>query len=173
MKRNVIVYGLISGLIVTVMMVYSTSRYCATGNFDNGMVYGYTAMLIAFSMIFVGTKNYRDKYHEGVLNFGKAFKVGFLIALIASTIYVITWQVEYHWVFPDFGDKYAAHMIEKAKASGATAAELAKKTTEMAKFNEMYKNPLINVLLTYAEILPLGVVVSLISALILKRKVAK
>ena len=64
-------------------------------------------------------------------------------------------------------------MIEKAKASGATAAELAKKTTEMAKFNEMYKNPLINVLLTYAEILPLGVVVSLISALILKRKVAK
>jgi len=173
MKRNVIVYGLISGLIVTVMMVYSTSRYCATGNFDNGMVYGYTAMLIAFSMIFVGTKNYRDKYQDGVLNFGKAFKVGFLIALIASTLYVITWQVEYHWVFPDFGDKYAAHMIEKAKTSGATAAELAKKTIEMAKFNEMYKKPLFNILLTYAEILPLGVVVSLVSALILKRKVAK
>ena len=169
MKKVVLVYGIIAGLIVAGMMAFSTGYYCAKGDFEGGMIYGYSAMIIAFSMIFVGTKSFRDKYNGGTIAFGKAFKIGFLITLIASTIYVLGWLVNYYFFIPDFMDKYAAAMLNKAKASGISADELTKITADMAQMKEWYKNPLFVILMTYVEILPIGLVVALISALILKR----
>jgi len=171
MKKTVIVCGLIAGAIVTTMALISTSVYCAKGDFDHGMIYGYASMIIAFSLILVGIKNFRDKYNGGVISFGKAFKIGLLITLVAATIYVIGWLIDNYFFIPDFADKYAAHIIDKAKASGASQAEINKQILDMANFKEMYKNPFFKVLLTYAEIVPVGLVVSLISALIFKRKV--
>ncbi|WP_192579259.1 hypothetical protein [Dyadobacter aurulentus] len=40
----------------------------------------------------------------------------------------------------------------------------------MNQFEEMYQNPAFIVLSTYAEVLPIGLVVALISSLILKSK---
>lgn len=173
MKKVVLIYGIIAGLIVTGMMAFSTGYFCAKGDFEGGMIYGYSAMIIAFSMIFVGVKSFRDKHEGGMIKFGKAFKVGLFISLIASTIYVIGWLINYYCFIPDFMDKYAAAMISKAKASGISADELAKKTADMAKMKEWYKNPLVVILMTYVEILPVALIVSLISALILKRTKAK
>ena len=173
MKKVVLVYGIIAGLIVTAMMAFSTGYYCAKGDFEGGMIYGYSAMIIAFSMIFVGVKSFRDKHNGGTINFGKAFKIGLFISLIASTIYLIGWLINYYCFIPDFMDKYAVAMIAKAKASGISAEELAKKTADMAQMKEWYKNPLFVILMTYLEILPVAVVVTLISALILKRTTPK
>jgi hypothetical protein len=108
-----------------------------------------------------------------VISFGKAFKVGFFMTLIASTIYVIVWLIEEHYFFPDFIDKYTAHELSKLQASGISAEKLASKTKELVDAKEMYKNPALKILFTYTEILPVGLVVTLISALILKRKTAK
>ncbi len=171
MKKNVLVFGLIAGLIVSVFMILGMANLIDTADFDNSMVLGYTSMLIAFAFVFVGIKNYRDKYNMGVITFGQAFKTGFLITLIASTMYVVTWMIDFHFFIPDFMDKYAAHVLEQAKASGKTAAEIEKQVAEMASYKEMYKNPLFVVLLTYMEILPIGLIITLISALILKKKV--
>jgi len=173
MKKVILVYGIIAGLIVTGMMAFSTSYYCARGDFEGGLIYGYSAMIIAFSMIFVGIKSFRDKQNGGTINFGKAFKVGLFISLVASTIYVIGWLINYYCFMPDFMDKYAAVMISKAKASGISADELAKKTAEMSQMKEWYKNPLFVILMTYVEILPVALIVTLISALILKRSTPK
>jgi hypothetical protein len=170
MKKIVIVCGTIAGLIVSAMLVITLAIYKTSGDFENGMLIGYASMIIAFSLIFVGIKNYRDKYNEGLISFGKAFKIGFFITLIASTIYVIVWLIDYYFFIPDYGEKYAAKMIEKLRASGASQMEIAKQTKEMASFSEMYKNPFFNALITYTEILPVGLIVSLISSLILKRK---
>lgn len=172
MKKIIIIYGLIAGVIVATVMAISTAVYHNSGNFTGGMVIGYASMLIAFSMIFVGVKSYRDKHNNGSISFGKAFKIGILITAIASTIYVITWLINYYCFMPDFGDKYAAQVIEQLKASGASAVEIAKETKEMNSFAQMYKNPFFNAMLTYIEILPVGLIVTLISALILKRKTA-
>lgn len=169
MKKVVIVNGVIGGLIVSVLMVCSTLYFINKGDFDNGMIYGYASMLLAFSFVFVGIKTYRDKYNDGLISLGKAFTTGLLITLIAATFYVLIWQIGYHLVFPDFTDRYTAAMLAKAEASGASAAEIAKQTTEMAELNEMYKNPLFNILFTYLEIVPVGLVVTLICALLLKR----
>lgn len=170
MKKIVLVYGIIAGLIVTGMMAFSTGYYCSKGDFEGGMIYGYSAMIIAFSMIFVGIKSFRDKHNGGVIRFGKAFRIGLFISLIASTIYVIGWLINYYCFIPDFMDKYAAAMIGKARASGVSAEELAKKSAEMAQMKEWYKNPLFVILMTYIEILPVGLLVALVSALILKRQ---
>jgi hypothetical protein len=173
MKKLVIVHGTIAGLIVTGMMAFSTSYYCSKGDFEGGMIYGYSAMIIAFSMIFVGVKSYRDKYNGGLISFGKAFRIGLFISLIASTIYVIGWLINYYCFIPDFMDKYAAVMIAKAKASGISAAELSKKTASMMQMKEWYKNPLFVILMTYIEILPVALLVTLITAWILKRNTVK
>jgi amino acid transporter len=170
MKRTVLVFGLIAGIIVTAIMVISMARCYSNPNFESSMVLGYASMLLAFSFIYVGVKNYRDKYNEGIISFGKAFKVGFLICLVASTVYVLVWLIDYYLFIPDFMDKYTAHTLLEAKKSGASATELASKTEEMNKYKEMYKNPIWIILLTYMEIIPIGLVVSLISAMILKRK---
>ena len=173
MKKNILIYGLIAGLVVSALMAVNLSMTSKNDNFDNSVLIGYAAMIIAFSLVFVGIKNFRDKYNGGVISFGKAFKVGFFITLIASTIYVVVWLIEEHYFFPDFIDKYTANEIKKLKASGISATKLASKTKELEDAKEMYKNPALKVLFTYLEILPVGLVVTLISSLILKRKVVK
>lgn len=170
MKKNVLVYGLISGVIVSALMAVNVAMCMKTGNYDGSMVVGYAAMLIALSMIFVGVKNYRDKYNNGVIGFGKAFTIGLLISLVASTIYVAVWLVEEHFFYPDFIEKYSAHELAKLQSSGVTGSELVQKTEELKQAKEWYANPFLKVLMTYAEILPVGIVVSLISALFLRRK---
>jgi len=175
MKKNVLVFGVIAGLLVSVFMGASMVYMHNNSDADHGassMVIGYLSMLIAFSLIFVAVKNYRDKQSGGVISFGKAFKMGLLIALIASTMYVIMWALLYNLYMPDFMDKYCAQMIGNAKTT-STPAELQQLTEQLNTQKEMYKNPLFFVLFTYAEILPVGLLVALITALILKRKTAK
>jgi len=173
MQKNILIYGLISGIIVSTIMLFSINYYShCEGNADwnMSMAIGYASMLIAFSMVFVGIRNYRDKFNKGNISFGKAFKIGILIVLVASTIYVISWLICYFFFIPDFLDKFNAQEIENMKASGATIAAIESKTKEMEKFAIMYKNPFFNAMMTYAEILPVGLIVALISSLILKRK---
>ena len=173
MQKNILIYGLISGLIISALMAVNLSMCVKSGDFEGSMWIGYASMLIAFSMIFVGIKNYRDKYKGGVISFGKAFKVGFFITLIASSIYVVVWLIEERLFFPDFIDRYTANEIKKLQSSGISTTDLASKTKDLEQAKEMYKNPILKILFTYAEILPVGLVVTLISALILKRKTVK
>lgn len=101
MKKNVIVFGLIAGVIASVLMVISMARCSSDANFEHSMLIGYASMVLAFAFIFVGIKNYRDKYNNGSITFGKAFKTGLYISLIASTMYVITWLIDYYVFIPD------------------------------------------------------------------------
>lgn len=176
MKKNIIIYGLIAGSIVSVLMLFTTNymSHCE-GNVDYGtsMLIGYASMLIAFSLVFIGIRNHRDQYGEGMISFGKAFKTGIMIVLIASTIYVVSWLIAYFFFIPDFLEKYSAHMLDELKASGASQAEIDKQAAEMADFAGKYKNPFFNAMMTYMEILPVGLIVALISSFILKRKTAK
>lgn len=124
MKKNVIVFGLISGLIITTMMVFSVDQCYKNADFEGSMVLGYAGMILAFSFVFVGIKNFRDKYNEGMISFMAAFKIGLYITLIASTMYVVVWLFYYYLFVPDFMDKYSAHMLKQLKASGATQVEV-------------------------------------------------
>jgi hypothetical protein len=158
MKKNIIICGLISGFISIIGFLVMPSDM---ENMDKGMIYGYASMLLAFSLIFVGIKNFRDKYNNGTVTFGRAFMIG---------LYVATWLIDYYFFIPDFMDRYAAYTIEKMKAAGTSKAELDKYIAKMEDYKEMYKNPLFVILFTYMEILWVGVLVSLIAAGILRKK---
>lgn len=174
MKKIIITYGLIAGAIVTSFMAYGVYVMDKDPDYEGSMVLGYTAMLVGFTFVFIGIKNFRDKHNNGVITFGKALKIGALISLIASTIYVGVWLIEYYCFYPDFMEKYTAAMIKKMDTAAMTAAEITAKKEEIDMYREMYKNPLWVILLTYAEILvPIGLLVPIISALILKRTEAK
>ncbi len=170
MKKLVLRYGLLGGLFVAAVLATATLYSYSTGRFEGSMVLGYASMLLAFSLIFVAVKQLRDKHHGGVISFGKAFKAAILITLVTSTMYVLTWLVCYYFFMPDFMQQYSAYMMQKAATDGSTTFEIAMQAEQMKTYADMYKNPLFVVLLTYMEILPVGVLVSLVAALILKRK---
>lgn len=172
MKQTAITYGLIAGAVVsafmaTTMLIFARSEHFHAGTLS--MIVGYLGMLIAFTFIFVAVKTYRDKQNHGVISFGKALGMGLLISLIASTMYVVTWAIVYKYFVPDYMDKYCAMMTEQARTSYSGTA-LQDKLNEINKAKEMYATPLGFTLYTYAEILPVGILVSLIAALALKRK---
>ena len=169
MRKIVLTYGLIAGAILSLMMLVTIPFQDRIG-FDKGAVIGYTTMVIAFLMIFFGVRSYRDNVAGGSVGFGRALGVGLLITAIASICYVATWQLIYYRLAPDFLDKYSAYTIEKAKTSGASDAVIAARTQEMAEFSEMYRNPLINVAITFLEPLPVGVVFAVVTAGVLCRR---
>jgi hypothetical protein len=169
MQRIILTFGLIAGAILSVMMLLTIPFHDQIG-FDKGYIIGYTTMVLAFLMIFVGVKTYRDTVAGGKVTFGQAFKVGLLIMLVASACYVVTWEFIYYTISPDYLDKYASYSIEKLKQSGASAEAVAAKTQEMAKFKIMYQNPLVNIAFTLLEPLPVGLLFTLVAAAVLSRK---
>lgn len=172
MKKTILIYGFIAGLIVTLMMLYGTYSCYSDPNFKASEIFGFAGMLVAFIFIFLGIKNFRDHQNDGVISFGKAFKIGALIALVASTCYVAVWLIEYYVFFPDFMDKFITTSIKNAQESGKSAVELTAITKQMNQYREWYKNPILVLLMTYMEILPIGLVVALLSSMILKKKKA-
>jgi len=169
MRKIVLTFGLIAGAILSAMMLITLPFHDEIG-FDNSAIVGYTTMVLAFLMVFFGVKSYRDNVAGGSVTFGRAFMVGLMITAVATVCYVATWELVYHKFAPDYLDKYAAYSIEKASKSGATDAQIAAKTKEMAEFKEMYKNPLINIAFTFLEPLPVGLLFTLVAAGVLSRK---
>jgi uncharacterized protein DUF4199 len=168
MKKTVWTFGLISGAIISILMVMTIPFQDRIG-FDHSLVVGYTTMVLAFLLIYFGVRSYRDNVRGGSVRFGRAFAVGALIALISCVCYVATWEVMYFKFMPDFLSKYQAHQLDKARAGGASEAALAKQKAEMDKLGEMYKNPIVNSAMTFMEPLPVGLVIALVSAGILSR----
>jgi hypothetical protein len=62
--------------------------------------FGFLLLTSTLYFVFVGIRNYRDKYNGGVISFGKAFKIGIMMVLIASTIYFIAWLIDYFFSYP-------------------------------------------------------------------------
>ncbi len=169
MKKTVLTFGLISGGILSLMMAIAVSL-SDHKNMEMGMLIGYSTMVLAGLIMFVGVKSYRDKTNSGFISFGKAFKMALLISLISTLMYVAVWMVLSYTTLSGFMDEYAAAMIEKAKADGATAEKLAAVKAEMDGFKEMYNNPFMRAALTFMEPLPIALPLSLITGLVLKKK---
>ena len=169
MRKTVLTYGGIAGAILSAMMLLTLPFQDRIG-FDKGMVIGYTTMVLAFLMVYFGVRSYRDSLAGGQIGFGRAFVVGLSITLVASVCYVATWQLVFYKLAPDFMDKYTAHALETSRKAGATETQLAAQAKELAEFNEMYKNPLVNMSITLLEPLPVGLVFTLFSAGVLSRR---
>jgi hypothetical protein len=164
MNKIILKNGLFGSIIVSALLVFVTMYMRANPEKEVSMLIGFTVMTLAFFFLFWGIKQQREA-NNGLISFGKAFMTGFWISLIISTIYVLVWLIILYNFFPNFAEHYTDMAIAKASPD-----EVAKVTEEMNSFKKMYKNPIMVILFTYMEILPLGIVISFISALILKKK---
>jgi Protein of unknown function (DUF4199) len=170
MKKTVLTFGLISGAMLSAMMLATLPFHDEIG-FDYGMVVGYTTMLIAFLLVYFGVRSYRDNVGGGRVGFGRAFAVGFLISAVSSMCYVATWQVVYFSKMgPDILAEYTEHALEQARAEGKSAEAIAAMKTEMDEFIVMYQNPVYNAAITFLEPLPVALIVSLVTAGVLGRR---
>jgi hypothetical protein len=169
MFRNILSYGTIGGLIVGIALSIVVIGFSGS-HLANGMVIGYTIMLVGLSTIFIGIKRYRDIDLGGVIGFWKALALGLGISVVASVIYVAAWDTACAISGTDFAGSYASAMIAQKKAAGASGAALAKFAAEMNAFKTQYANPLYRWPMTFIEIFPVGVLVSLISAGLLRNR---
>ena len=170
MKRIVLTFGLISGVVSSLMML-ATLPFIHRLGFDKGAVVGYTAIVLSFLLVFFGIRSYREA-NGGTVSFGRGFTVGLLITLISCAFYVVTWEIIYYNLMPDFAEKYTANAVEHLKASGANQAAIDAKMKEMEGLKRMMDNPLINAAMTFTEPFPIGLAVTLISAAVLRKRAA-
>ena len=161
MKKTVLTYGPIAGVIIVLFMALFIGIMGKEQDFQMGEVLGYAPMIIALSTIFVGIRKYRDDELGGMITFGKAFQVGLLITLVASAIYVAAWMFYSAGGGADeMMTAYLDQMVEKMEADGSTQAEIDAKVSEMEQFQEMYKNPIVKIGITFLEIFPVGLIIS-------------
>jgi hypothetical protein len=169
MKKIVLTYGIIGGIIVCAMMWLTLGG--GSHDMENGMLIGYTTMVIALSSIFFAVRGYRDKHLNGSITFGKAFLMGLYITLVVSTLYVASWMVLSATSDYDYMADYYEKEKVKLEASDRPKAEVEEELEDMRKLIHSYNtNPAVKIGITYSEILPVGVLISLICAGIVRRK---
>ena len=171
MKKIVLTFGLLSGLVSAVLMTANMFFLDDIG-FDRGLYVGYTVIVISFLFVYFGIRSYRDNVLGGRISFAKGFQAGILITLISCLCYVGAWLFTYKQFFPDFADKYAAYIVADKRASGASQAEIDSTIQQGEDMKQMLANPLINAAVTFTEPFPVGLLVTLISAAILRKQEA-
>jgi hypothetical protein len=162
MQKLILVYGVIAGLVIIGIATLSIELGISS------MWFGYLVMFIAFSVIFVAVRKYRDESLGGVIRFGTGFGLGLGITLVASVIYVLVWELYLVSTDYTFMDTYIASIVESKKAAGVSQEELAATIAEMDSMREMYANPLFRLPMTFVEIFPVGLLISLVAAFVLR-----
>ena len=172
LHRIILTYGAISGAVIIAAMVVGNqlaTRQIATGEPARYSVWaGYLFMLVALSVIFMGIKRYRDKELGGVIRFSTAFLLGLGITFVASVVYVAAWEVNLALTDYVFIEDYSAMILAKKKAQGIAGAELEAAVAEIEKVKTRYANPLYRLPVTFSEIFPVGLLISLLSAALLR-----
>jgi hypothetical protein len=172
MKKTVLTFGLISGVVASVLVLVTAIFHDRIG-FDKGMVVGYTGIVLSLLMVFFGVRSYRENVGGGQISFGRALSVGLLITLISCVFYVITWEIVYFNLMPDYAEKYTNYIVEQLRASGASQQVIDAKLQELSGMKAWLDNPLILAAIGFIEPFPIGLIISLISAAILRRRKPK
>jgi hypothetical protein len=178
MQKQALTFGSMAGAILILLFLLQQAIWFKDPehiDFKKGEILGYISMLVSLSMIFFGIRSYRDKHLNGFITFGKAFQVGLWITLIASTIYVVGWVIYYNTseTMQKFPELYLNFMMEELKKSGVSTTEIAAKEAEFRSNMELYKNPFFMIAITFLEIFPVGLVIDLISAFLLRNNAPK
>ncbi len=168
MIRKILSYGMIAGLIAGVPLFAISVALNGHPPLPYGVAIGYLTMLIALSAVFAAIKRHRDLELGGVIRFWPAFGLGLGVSVVAGILYVLAWEAALAVTHMDFAGSYAAALIEQQKAKGVSGEALASFVADMERFKVQYAKPLYRLSMTFAEIFPVGLLVSLLSAGLLR-----
>ena len=167
MPKIAITYGILSGTI-TIMTLILGLMISEGGSFLSSELFGYLTMLVALSMIFIGIKRYRDQELGGVIRFLPAFAMGLAIAAIAGVIYTLVWELYSISTDYAFIDSYVNSAIEAKRAAGLSGDGLAQEIAKLEELRADYDKFYIRMPMTFLEIFPVGLVIALFSAALLR-----
>ncbi len=171
MKNTVVTYGLIGGALIAGAMLIGMNVAAGKEDMSGSEIIGYISMIVALSTVFLGIRSYRNKELGGIITFGQGFKIGLLITLIASAIYVIVWMIYYEvGSGQEMMEVYFSEQIASLKQSGKSTSEIETMMAKMESQKAAYENPFVRIGITFLEIFPVGLIISLLSAFVLKRK---
>lgn len=160
-------YGLIVGGLLTLFMW--VSAFVFSGNdLSKASFVGFLTMAISFAFLFIGVKKYRE-LNDGVLDFKTGLRVALGIALIASICYVVSWMIYYQFYGQEFVADYQQRYLESLQASGMNDLELGEQRLQLEVMTEKYSNPMFRIGITFMEVIPMGIIFSFFSALILRK----
>ncbi len=165
--RYAAIYGLLSGgvIIATLItgIIFADRLKVTTTEW-----FGYLVMLVALTFIFVGVKRYRDVDRGGVIGFGRALGLGLMITLVAGIVYVLVWEVYQAFTNYAFINDYVDGIRRAKQAAGMSGTALAHAMAPVEEMRKNYANPLFRLPMTFMEIAPVGVIVSLVSAALVR-----
>lgn len=172
MIRRIFTYGLIAALLVGGVMIGGSMSWAYSGEPppSNGMIVGYLTQLVALTLVFLGVKAHRDKALGGVIKFFPALGMGLAISAVATLGWIVAWEIILATSNLDFGAMMKEQMVAQAQAKGASDAEIQKAIADADSFAAMYANPPIRWSISFIEMFPAGVLVSLASAALLRNR---
>lgn len=172
MKTSVIKFGSISGLIFSAMVILMVILEGGTGNFESGQGLNYLFMVAGYSMVFFGIREYRDKKLNGAISFNAAFRTGLLIVITGAVFYTLTWVIYQHYVDREFTDRYTEFVIDKIKSGNKSPEQIESEIDAFTKNMQEYNGPFTRGMYTFLEIFPLGLLISVLCALLMRKKVS-
>ena len=169
MRKSVLVFGISSGVVGIVMML-ATLPYIKNHDSQRADIFGYASMVLSALLVFFGIRSHREKESAGRLTYGRGLVVGVLITLVSWVCFSVAFELIYFWIVPDYGETFAACMVERARESGGTPADIDKARSQAAMFRRLWDNPFTNAALTFATLFPVGFAAAAISAAILRKR---
>jgi F0F1-type ATP synthase assembly protein I len=169
MNKTILRFGFLSG-VVSVVLMAATVPFIRSIRHEPADVLGYTSIVLSALLVFFGIRSYRETTGEGRITFARGFAVGVLITLISCVCLVVAFQLMYFALVPDFGEKFAACMVERARSAGSTDQQIVETARQAQQFKQLYDNPATNAALTFAMSFPVGLAATIASAAILSRR---
>lgn len=168
MKNSILKFGgygaLLGGTIF--MSSHFFSSQLGMGTLE---IFGYASIIASLSFVFFGIKHFRDQHNNGSVSFGKALTIGLAIAVIVGIVIGILDIIYVTYVNPDFGTEYVQYALDNVKDT-LTPEEFAAYKAGLLEEMKLYDNPAFAGIFMFAIVFAIGIIVSLISALILQRK---
>ncbi len=170
MRTTIIRYGIRAAIAIVALSGISLMFISKDeSGFHWGEVLGYLAIFLSMIFVYIGIRHYRDHQNGGVVSFGQALKLGVLITLFPAIAFGIYDQIYVNFIDPDFYEDYYQVQMDSIEEANEVAYEA--RVAEIKSEMETFSNPIVQYLVMFATVLLIGLVVSIISGLILKRDV--
>ncbi len=170
MKIYIIKFSLIAATFNAIWMLLYVVTFGIFA-FHWGEIFRVACLICTFSFFtYLGIKSYKMSLPNSQISMKQALQVGIMIVVLSTTIYAIFWSIIIAYFIPNFADIFANECIEYNKILGKSSETMAKKTIEMNEYRVNYKKPLVNILYSYTEILPIGIILTIFCAYVLKNK---
>jgi Protein of unknown function (DUF4199) len=168
MRRIILTHGVLAGVIIIGTMILAQTLGGDTDHGAGSLWFGYLTMLVALSLVFLGIKRHRDRDLGGVIKFGRAVLLGLGITLVASVIYVAAWETYLSLTDYAFIDQYVDSVVAAKEAKGLSGTALEAEVAKLEQLRTQYADPLFRMPMTFLEIFPVGLLITLVAAALLR-----